>query len=330
MRARYDLLKRSSGSLEFAPYRVSAREDPAKQGLHVLVRQRLVIGDRRDNGSGSPSLLLWVGILILLMTQHGYAQTPARKLQACLSLLATYEVNPSFLPAQFRVLSWNIEKGKDPQWVEDLRRLPSPLDLILLQEAYQPSVFGDLIMPGVFESFAEGYQAPDRQTGVLSVARAKSDLHCALSVQEPWLGTPKATSINRYQLAGSEARLLVINLHSINFEWGLESFGDQLNAVGRLLEAHAGPAILAGDLNTWSDARLERVTAITEKNGLEPLTFVPDRRTTALGLPLDHIFIRGLHSVETGSQQVTTSDHNPIWGVLRVIGKGELNGILEN
>ncbi|MGB1439930.1 MAG: hypothetical protein ACPG63_09145, partial [Luminiphilus sp.] len=74
--------------------------------------------------------------------------------EACLQQLGDQPTLSGALPGQFRLVSWNIEKGNDSQWVDDLLKTPRPLDLILLQEAYQPSVFGDLLMPGVHERFS--------------------------------------------------------------------------------------------------------------------------------------------------------------------------------
>ena len=236
--------------------------------------------------------------------------------EACLQQLGAQPISSGALPGQFRLVSWNIEKGNDSQWVDDLLKAPRPLDLILLQEAYQPSVFGDLLMPGVHERFSEGFLAKDLQTGVLSVSRVAPDLHCTLTAYEPWLGTPKATSVTRYGIGTAAQQLLVINTHSVNFEWGLESYNSQLQAVSRLLAAHSGPAILAGDFNTWSRERLAALLATTQANGLDPVGFTPDQRTRAFGFPLDHIFIRGLVATDSGTLLVSTSDHNPMWAAL--------------
>ena len=236
--------------------------------------------------------------------------------EACLQQLGAQPTSSGVLPGQFRLVSWNIEKGKDSQWVDDLLKAPRPLDLILLQEAYQPSVFGDLLMPGVHERFSEGFLAKDLQTGVLSVSRVAPDLHCTLTAYEPWLGTPKATSVTRYGVGTAAQQLLVINTHSVNFEWGLDSYNSQMQALSRLLAAHPGPVILAGDFNTWSRERLAALQATTQGNGLHPVGFTPDQRTRAFGFPLDHVFIRGLVATDAGTLLVSTSDHNPIWAAL--------------
>jgi len=265
-----------------------------------------------------------IGVLLplgLWLSGVAQGQPPVRQVEDCLSSLRQSVPASPALPATFRVVSWNIEKGGDPQWLADLQALPRPLHLILLQEAFYPSVFGDLLFPGVYESFSEGYQTPDRQTGVLSVARAAPEIHCALVAYEPWLGTPKATTVTRYGLSGAAAPLLVVNVHAVNFEWGLDGMSAQLDAIRRVLEGHSGPAILAGDFNTWSAARQDLLNGLVERLQLQPVVFAPDSRTTVFGLPLDHIFIRGLRVLESGSPVSAGSDHNPVWTTLTSAGE---------
>ena len=268
-----------------------------------------------------PALIWGFLPLGLLLSVAAQGQPPARVVADCVSRVRQSTPVTPALPATFKIVSWNIEKGEDPQWVEDLETLPRPLDLILLQEAFYPSVFGDLLLPGIYESFSEGYQATDRQTGVLTVARAAPELHCALVAYEPWLGTPKATTVTRYGLSGASAPLLVVNVHAVNFELGLDGVSAQLDAIRRVFEGHSGPAILAGDFNTWSAARQDLLNRLVQRLQLQPIEFAPDSRTKVFGLPLDHIFIRGLQVLESGSTVSTGSDHNPLWATLTGAGQ---------
>ena len=87
----------------------------------------------------------------------------------------------------------------------------------------------------------------------MTLSARSPSVHCNLTSWEPWLGTPKATSITEYPLQDREDRLLTINLHAVNFALGLEDFQAQLHALTDVLASHQGPVILAGDLNTWSE-----------------------------------------------------------------------------
>ncbi len=106
--------------------------------------------------------------------------------------------------------------------------------------------------------------------------------------------------------------LAIANLHGINFTLGLESFRAQLEAVADELAAHRGPAVLAGDFNTWSQERHEVLNAITERLGMAPIEMIPDGRRRTFGRHLDHLFVRGLRVVQAQAPEVKSSDHNPI------------------
>ena len=136
--------------------------------------------------------------------------------------------------------------------------------------------------------------------------------HCNLTAWEPWLGTPKATSVTKYPLRDRPDRLLAINVHAVNFALGLQNFQGQFQALKKLLTEHEGPIILAGDLNTWSENRQALVDAFLGEHGLSPVAFEPDLRTTAFGRALDHIYVRGLKTKAAEVIPVSSSDHNPL------------------
>ena len=137
-------------------------------------------------------------------------------------------------------------------------------------------------------------------------------MHCQLTSWEPWLGTPKATSITEFPLRDRDERLLAINLHAVNFELNLENFHSQFDAIRNVLSNHEGPVILAGDLNTWSSDRQSLVDAFMLEHGLGSVTFEPDLRTRAFGRALDHIYVRGLQANNARVIPVTSSDHNAL------------------
>jgi endonuclease/exonuclease/phosphatase (EEP) superfamily protein YafD len=276
---------------------------------------------RRYSGSSLVVRIIQVFMVVAvtsILLRPVQAEPIARNIQDCLAQLKNAGPVASRLSPAFTVVSWNIEKGKVAEWAQDLMEVPAPLDIILLQEAYYPSAFGDLLLPDVYESFSDGYRTVDLRTGVLSVSRAQPGLHCALTLSEPWLGTPKATTVTRYRLesAGDDS-VLVINIHGINFEWGVQTYSQQFLLVERLLEAHRGPAIVAGDFNTWSEERSDMIAKMGLEQGLTAVEFTPDRRTVVLGRVLDHIFIRGLNAVASGSLKSAKSDHNLIWATFK-------------
>jgi len=216
------------------------------------------------------------------------------------------------LAASFSMLNWNVEKAQHPDLVTEFAAYAERSDLIFLQEAVPLKKTETVIAQSLHEAFVRGYVQDEIDTGVLTLARTPHLVHCHLLATEPWLRTPKATSVTLYPLAGSDASLLTINLHAVNFSFGVKEYRAQLKAAAELMRAHEGPVIFGGDLNTWSDRRQATLDALTDELGLTAVTFSPDHRTSSFGLPLDHLYVRSLTWQSSETVQVETSDHNPL------------------
>jgi endonuclease/exonuclease/phosphatase (EEP) superfamily protein YafD len=254
--------------------------------------------------------LVWLlPALLAALLLHASASWAGSE-QACSPVVETTGAAPA-LADELEVLSWNIQKASNSGWAEDLASLGGEVDLAFIQEATLQAGIGDII-PGLHQAFARGYTSTNRETGVLTLSAGEPSVQCRLSSVEPWLGTPKATSVTKYPLQGRDQRLLAINLHAINFEISLDTFQAQLHALRELLSDHDGPVILAGDLNTWSARRQAMVDDFTRAHGLGSITFEPDLRTTAFGYALDHIYVRGLQARDARVIPVSSSDHNPL------------------
>jgi len=216
------------------------------------------------------------------------------------------------LATSFSMLNWNVEKAQHPNLVTEFAAFAERSDLIFLQEAVPLKTTETVIAQSLYEAFVRGYVQNEIDTGVLTLARTPHLVHCHLLATEPWLRTPKATSVTLYPLAGSDASLLTINLHAVNFSFGVKEYRLQLEAAAELMRAHQGPVIFGGDLNTWSDRRQTTLDALTDELGLTAVTFSPDHRTSRFGRPLDHLYVRGLIWQSAEIVQVETSDHNPL------------------
>jgi len=200
-----------------------------------------------------------------------------------------------------------------------LSRLGQGHHLMLLQEALQNTASSLASQRPLHAGFAPGYRTEDLISGVLSLSAAQATGQCSLSADEPWLGTPKAIHVTEYPLADTTQRLLVINLHAINFTLGLKAFREQLTLFRGVLLRHKGPAIVAGDFNTWNDARRAYVTDFTRELGLQEVAFQPDLRTRFLNNPLDGFFVRDLQPTTAEVVTVESSDHNPMLVTLEVV-----------
>lgn len=218
------------------------------------------------------------------------------------------------------IVSWNMKKGELANWQHDLARMARGKDLVLIQEASVDAELMGQLQSTAHWAFAPGYRTKRSETGVLTLSTQPPITQCNLQAVEPILGTPKATSITRFELRNRPETLLVANVHAVNFTLGLAEFRRQMNDLRTVLAAHTGPIILSGDFNTWRVARLDIVDAMFGELGLESVEFGEDHRTRFFGLPLDHLFVRGLAMEYAATQSVRTSDHNPLSASFRFEG----------
>ena len=90
------------------------------------------------------------------------------------------------------------------------------------------------------------------------------------------------------------------------------------DAVHAELARERLPIVLGGDMNTWTEERLDAVRELGSRLSLTELTYPQkDLRSLFLGKQLDHIFVRGLGVTKVEAIVVQSSDHNPVFAVLR-------------
>lgn len=227
---------------------------------------------------------------------------------------ATPELNAESI----RLLSWNVQKNRHLNWQRDFLSLSGDKDLVLVQEVSLREDSINAMDGSRYWSFAPGYQKFGAISGVLTMSRSKPIAQCSFVNFEPLLRTPKATSIAEYGLTSTEMTLVVVNIHAVNFSMGLGAFESQFHQVRDVLESHDGPIIVSGDFNTWRQKRIEVVDDMAKDLGLTSLAFDDDQRVTVFGNHLDHIFVRGLFLLDSTTQIVESSDHNPMSVTLRL------------
>lgn len=216
------------------------------------------------------------------------------------------------LEDEFELICWNIEKGSNPGWKQELKAMAQNTQLVLLQEAIFVDEMKQPREKPLYWSFAPGYETKEHSSGVMTVSRMQPSFFCALEVTEPWLRSPKKTSIVQFPLAHESHSLLLVNMHAINFTFGVKAFAAQLDQVGHILEAHTGPIVFSGDLNTWTKARKKVLLPFIQRFDLTEVAFEPDHRSYKMGHPVDYIFTRGLAVKQSRVVEVDTSDHNPL------------------
>jgi len=216
---------------------------------------------------------------------------------------------------------WNIYKQNRENWNAELSRMAKEKQLLLLQEVSFNEAFQSWIDQQRFKSYQvnafEVFQLP---AGVMTLSQQAAIKACAMLSMEPWLRLPKSSLYSLYSLSGGDT-LAVINLHGVNFAFGISDYRQQLNQVYLALKQHHGPVILAGDFNAWSENRTTALAQLTDGLKLKPVTFEPDNRTRFVtGLPLDFLFIRGLELINAKAPVTDASDHNPLMAELRISG----------
>ena len=214
---------------------------------------------------------------------------------------------PKLAASRFHLITWNVHKGQDTGWQEDLERLSKQADFVLLQEATQHqnlSTFSTAL-------FVSSFSFNELLSGVKTFTQTQPEWYCGGGVAEPIIQIPKVASIMNLPLEKGNS-LLIINVHLINFEWGISAYQAQLEQLFSFVENHQGPIIMAGDFNAWNEERLNLVNNLIKKYGLNSVALSQDERVRFLGYPLDYIFMRGVKVVSATSEVVTSSDHNPL------------------
>ncbi|HDY8156426.1 TPA: endonuclease/exonuclease/phosphatase family protein [Vibrio vulnificus] len=214
---------------------------------------------------------------------------------------------------RLNLLVWNIYKQNRANWQSVLTQMSAGAQLILLQEASLEDGLKRWIASGGWSGEqVNAFKAFDKAAGVLTLGWRKPRLACGYTQLEPWIRLPKSGLYSEYPLSDGQM-LIVVNLHAVNFTWGVQEYQQQVNDLIAALKEHPGPAIVAGDFNTWSEKRLQAVTERLENAGLIEVVFSPDQRTRFItGLPLDHVFYKGLVLQKAEAPQTDASDHNPL------------------
>jgi endonuclease/exonuclease/phosphatase (EEP) superfamily protein YafD len=208
---------------------------------------------------------------------------------------------------------WNIYKQNREGWSEELSRLSSDAQLLLLQEASLNTGLKQWLSEQGWEgNQVNAFKVMGESAGVINLARTTPNLACGYTEMEPWLRLPKSGIYARYPLSNGQ-ELAVVNLHAVNFTYGTNEYQLQLQALANELSQHTGPIIVAGDFNSWSEERMTVMKQVLTSLGLNEVSFSPDNRVRFIsGLPLDHVFYRGLKLENAKAPESDASDHNPL------------------
>jgi endonuclease/exonuclease/phosphatase (EEP) superfamily protein YafD len=271
------------------------------------------------------SAVTLAGCVVVPARQHALvleaAGSVAQRELACAAMAAeSPAAAPETLdPRGIRIASWNVHKEADNGWQSDLGRLIDGSDVVLLQEAQvSPELRAVIERGGLSWMLASAFEYLGAEYGVLTATRVAPAAACTLRAYEPLLGIPKTALITRFRLEGRDTTLVIANLHAINFTLGTAEYRAQLEALGNALAAHRGPLVLAGDFNTWNDARADSLRKLANRLALSPVAFASDERTRFFGHVFDRVYTRGIEVTGAQAWAVRSSDHNPLAVSLRV------------
>jgi len=223
------------------------------------------------------------------------------------------QVKEGLDPDNIALLNWNIYKGNGENWQTDLSSFAQSHDLMTIQEAYLDDELSSLLQTNHFNWVMNtAFHLNGTAAGVMTAANSNATYSCGFQNKEPIIRLPKATLVSYYNITGHDKKLLVANIHGINFTLGLTAYREQLAQLFDSLLHHDGPMIVAGDFNSWSEGRMAEVMQVIHRLSLSSLDYPVNNKTHLFGNAIDHVFYRGLHVVSNQVWQVSSSDHNPI------------------
>lgn len=217
------------------------------------------------------------------------------------------------------VFVWNIYKEQKPDFYSEFGRLSQGKDLLLLQEGYQTPDFLNLVNANsdYFFTMATSfiYSKKNIATGVVTASPVQplKSQYLASPGKEIVGGTPKAVLLTYFTFKNSHETLLVANIHALNSVTS-KTFAKHIDQVANVLKNHSGPAIFAGDFNTWSKKKLGYLQSKMQKIKMQSVSFSNgDERMKTFGHALDWIYTRcfSQHFTHVESQS-KGSDHKAL------------------
>lgn len=132
----------------------------------------------------------------------------------------------------------------------------------------------------------------DSISGVMNASKYYSCFSKSILTKElePISNTPKISLISKYSLENSPLKLMIINIHGINFKLTIDAFKRQIKDLIPFIFSHDGPIIFAGDFNTWNSTRLNYLKENMEKVKMTEVAFSKSSIKRIFGNQLDHIF----------------------------------------
>lgn len=233
-------------------------------------------------------------------------------------LLSFGRASSAPLRGRLRILLWNLNKCKAYGCAKHLAGLCRSSDLVLFQEALLSAASSAALESACHMGYtmAQGYLSPARRlpTGVITGYRSAPEkvFYTCSPHREPIIRTPKMALGTLHALEGCSHKLLVINVHAVNF-MRTSKYECHIRAIEEMARSHRGPLLFAGDFNTWNSDREFILEECARRLSLQEVTFSIEGRTRYLGKVVDRLFLRGLKPLQARTAaHIKSSDHAPI------------------
>lgn len=262
------------------------------------------------------SQLITNNTVLINISENSAEKTFISELPSCQSLsLKSHSLNKTqgLDPDNIAFLNWNLYKGNGDNWQSDLSAFAKSHHVMTIQEAWLSDELTMLLDGHDFNWVMNtAFYLQGAAAGVMNVSSFEAWQSCGFKTKEPLIRIPKSTLVSYYSIEGFDKKLLVANIHGINFTLGTQSYRQQLLMLYQAIKSHEGPMIMAGDFNSWSSSRMSQVNKLVELLSLSKLEYSVNHKTHIFGNAIDHVFYRGLEVLSHQVQQVSSSDHNPI------------------
>jgi len=225
-----------------------------------------------------------------------------------------------------KVVSFNIKFAKKiKKAISELQTQPElqNADIILLQEMDESGT--DSIAKSLSYNYvyypATVHPQSDRNFG--NAILSKWPLHSQKKIllpYEPVLGKTKRIAVSSY-VAYPKHDLLVYSVHTATAVVSAEKRLSQADSILNSISKQHPQMIIGGDFNTLFSQNVRDLEDVFSKNGF----FRASREAGAtvekvfFNLTLDHIFIKGLELIDSGTTETQASDHKPLWVLLRTV-----------
>ena len=236
-----------------------------------------------------------------------------------------YAQLPAISNDTLKVITFNIKfSQKIQQAIEELKTIPELQgpDIILLQEmdeAGTDSIARSLKFNYIYYP-ATVHPQSDRNFGnaILSKWPIHSDRKILLPY-EPVLSRTKRIAVSSY-ISHPKLELLVYSVHTATAVVSAKRRLEQSDSLLQSIAEEYNHIIIGGDFNTMFSQNVKDLEKVFSKNGFIRASREAGAtvRWSFLNFTMDHLFIKGLDVIATGTAETLASDHRPLWVWLKL------------